>query len=328
MLTFSLFSLFVAFIFCQPTQYPVLPNSSLTLPTLNRSVNVLITGGKQQSIALATALIFDSLGATVTITTRNPSTYNYALIAGTNINVIGLDLGGRSDPTKRAKRVAKNYRQTYGKNPDIYVHSALTIANGDPYDYESDDLEYFYRQYVVDPMEIEREFLSHNDPTQQVKVVYVTTYAGIVYPPYYQTLYNERARFLLDRLEASNAAIRFPNWEYLATLCVFTNTTAMINSVNPSAEAGDYAQQQFQTIFTGLLATLGLPASYVGNAVAQAALLRSQLNYETIFDASGPYSASIPSFVALRGLSGKNFTLAYRGVSLAGYGINITKHTP
>lgn len=316
----------------QNTQYPALPNGNLILPALNKSVHVLLTGGKLQSISHATALIFWSLGATVTITTRNLKTFNYSAIAGTDINVMCLRLGSSSCQTCHCRpyQMAELYRKKYGKNPDYYVHGALTIYNGDPLDYTTKELDSIFREYYSGPLEIERVFLQNNNPNQKVTVLYLTTFAGIVLPPWYQTLYNERARFLLDRLEAQNAALRFANWEWLATLCFFTNTTAMINSKNPSAtRAGLYSQQQFQTIFTANLYNLGYPPEFVGLAAVQAMLLRAQLGFETIFDASGVYSASVPAFIQLRATAtGLQFTFAYRAISLNNFGINITDQTP
>lgn len=316
------------------TQYPALPNLNLTLPTLNRSTLVVITGGKYdefQSIANAAALIYWQQGATVAITTRNLKTFDYKSIANTSIKVYCLRLGDHSCKCDcRAYKFAQLIRERYGKNPDIYVNGALTIHNGDPLDYTSHELDNIFREYYTDPLEIERVFLENNNPNQQMKFLYIITWAGaLVLPPFYQTLYNERARFLLDRLEAQNAALRFPNVEWLATLCVFTNTSAMITSTNPSAtRAGLCSQQKFQSIFTANLYNLGYPPSFVGLSVVQATLLRAQLNYETIFDASGVYSSNIPAFLQLRiTASGKQFTAAYQLISLNSYGINITQQS-
>jgi hypothetical protein len=144
-----LFTIFLFFVLIEGTQYPALPNSDLTLPQLNRSVHVLITGGKSQSIANAAAIIFYQLGATVTITTRNLKTFNYSAIANTTIKVMCLRLGNHSCKCNcRAYRFANLYRQTYGKNPDIYVHSALTIYNGDPLDYTSRELDFIFL-YII-----------------------------------------------------------------------------------------------------------------------------------------------------------------------------------
>ena len=215
-----------------------------------------------------------------------------------------------------------------GRRPDILVHGALTIYNGIRYDFTADQLDYVNRMYFVDPIELENQFLARDATSRPMKVLYISTYAGWAQPPYYQTLYNERAFGYIQNVRAMNSALRFPNTEWLATLCVFTNTTAMINSENPSADAGDYAAQQFQTVFIRTLALAGVPPAYVASAVVHATLLRAQLGYETIFDASGPYSATTPGLYALFNTSGLYFSTAYRSVSYNGFGINITQHTP
>jgi NAD(P)-dependent dehydrogenase (short-subunit alcohol dehydrogenase family) len=282
-----------------PTQFPVLPNPALvsSLPQLDSSFLVFIAGGR--GIALATALQYAALGAHVTITTRNIQTYDLSQIANTNINLVELHYGERSRGGARAFRVAQKYLDQHGRRPDVLVQSALTIYNGIRYDYDSDTLEYVNKMYFSDPTELENVFLANDATARPMKILYVSSYAGYVQPPYYQTLYNERQFAVLQHVRSMRAALRYPNTEFLATLCTFTNTSAMDTSVNPSADAGDYAQQQFQAIFKVLLRTRGFPPALVGSAVVQATLLRAQLNYETMFDASGGYSVTSLVFYQL-----------------------------
>ena len=94
--------------------FPGLPNPALSVPAQNASnCLVLVTGGTGQSIALATALQYNALGCAVTVTSRNPKSYNKALIAGTNIQLVGLDLGGRSGNKYRACTVGQNFMKQW-----------------------------------------------------------------------------------------------------------------------------------------------------------------------------------------------------------------------
>lgn len=329
---FFLIPLLLASVAEGQTQYPALPDPNLVLPTLNRSTLVVITGGKNsraQSIANAAALQFYQMGATVAITTRNLKTFNYSSILNTTIKVYCLILGGdgcdKCDCT--AFKFAHLIRERYGKNPDIYINAALTTYNGDLIDYTSKELNAIWREYITDPIEIERVWLENNNPNQPMKFLYVNSWAFLS-PPWYQNAYNLRQQQFFNRAQSLNAAARYPNVEFLQTLCVFTATNAMLDSVNPSATRAHLcSQEQFQIIFTAAVAAGNSP-SFVALAIAQATTLRAQLNYETIFDASGVFSASIPGFITLRATTtGNQFTAAYRIISLTGYGINITQQT-
>ena len=180
---------------------------------------------------------------------------------------------------------------------------------------------------VIDPLYIEMKIIKNRDQNQPLKIGYVTTWAGISKPPYYQPLYNERASFLIERLHGHNSALLYPNVEYIATLCVFTNTSAMDKSVNPSADNGDIAQIKFQAVFKIALRLYGNPPAFVGKAMAQAVLLRKELEYETIFDASGVWSNTVYNLIdAKNTMSGKNFSIYFRQVSISSYNINMTVH--
>jgi hypothetical protein len=70
----------------------------------------------------------------------------------------------------------------------------------------------------------------------------------------------------------------YPNTEYLITFCIFTNTSLVARSINPTAQVrsgalfgpqNDYVAQQFQTLANELTVLYGLPASFVGLGAVQ-----------------------------------------------------------
>ena len=235
--------------YTQQNTYPKLPNDALVLPQLNSSFFVLVTGGNNESIALATAKEFDALGASVIVTTPHLSTYNHSWLDGTNIRVLELELGRIGSGPGTVKGFWDTYYVIAGQQTRVYINSALTIANGNPEDYTDSQLEYYYRMSVIDPLQLEMKIIKNRDQNQPLKIGYVTTWAGISKPPYYQPLYNDKASFFIERLHGHNSALSYPNVEYVATLCVFTNTSAMDKSVNPSAVKGNIAQVKFQATF-------------------------------------------------------------------------------
>ena len=316
-----------------PTPFPVLPNPALTLPALTSDTLVFIAGGRYKSIALATAQLFASLGAHVTATTRNPATYNRSALNGSNVEIIGLQFGNCVVPEYGAWNVGRAYVAKHGRRPDIYIDGALTIVNGLPYHMTPDLQASTYKEYLIDPFELEKVWLLDDASSRPMTVYYISSFAGWAQLPYFQTLYNTRAFYQWNNVRAMNSAKLFVNTQWLLGACVFTNTDAMTYSINPSAEpnllsrTGDYAAQQFQVIFKGLAVEIGIPPSVVALGAAQAILLRSAVNYETIFDVSAGESANTPAAYSLASLTGLQFANAYPSV-VASFGINLTSHVP
>ncbi len=189
-----------------------------------------------------------------------------------------------------------------------------------------------YKQYTIDPIAMEQEFLASDATAAKMTILYIGSLAAWSVPPFYQQMYNARAQVFMENVLSMGASNRFPNTEWLMTFCVFTNTSAMDTSENPSAmpgdltTTGDFAAQEFQRLFKIYLRTRGLPASFPAQGIVQAIEMRTALAGQKIFDVSGPYSSS--GIFNLYNQSTNVFIPAYRQVSLGGFGIDITKHTP
>lgn len=316
------------------TPFPALPVAGVVIaPRVNEIA--LVTGGKNESIALQVGLQLAAAGVKVTLTTRNTRTYNYNLIAGTNIRVVQLVLGSNNNGRDSARRVAVQYIRDNGRRPDYLVHGAGQVVNGLYHDQDDDFNAWAYKMSVIDPIGIEQEFLRDDATSAKMTVLDISTFAAWGTAWYYQQSYNTKSWIHFQKVGALGASKRFPNTEHLMTMCVFVNTSSMDFSVNPSAEpgdltaTGDFAAQEFQRLFKGYARSRGVNPAITAQAIVQALLARPQLNLtqHVIFDVSqGQGSDGLYNLFAQ---SSAVTIPSYRAVSLSPFiGIDITRHTP
>jgi len=304
--------------------YPTLPISH-ELPKLTQDSHILVVGGR--GIAGAIARVFVSLGATVSVTTRNVHTYSRADNGlPEHVNVFNLEYGGHRDSGPRA--FVEHYRARMLRNPDYIVDCGLTVYSGNSVDFDDDTMAKMTAIYQWGSVALESAFLKHNNPNQPVVHSTCLSVAGINAPPYFEEFYNNGKQFKFQHIFGSNAAQLYPNWRYVGVACSVTNTSFYINSINPSADAGDKAQVTFQEKLAIGALTSPNSADTVALAHAQAMLLPEVLDYETIF-LSEPPSGTLLSellFYSRTYLSGKAYTEAFKSIALNAFGVNITDH--
>lgn len=328
------FPLFFALFQTQPPPFPRLPVSNLTLPDCTGKL-ALVTGGKNESIALQVGLRLASLGVQVTLTTRNKHTYNFGLLTGTTIKVVQLVLGSYNNGLDSPRRVASQFITDNGRRPDFLVHGAGQVVNGLYHDMSDEFHAWAHKMSVIDPIAIEQEFLRSDATAVKMTVLDISSFAGWGTPPFYQQQYNSKSWEHRQKVEAMATSLRFSNTEWLMTMCVFVNTSSMDFSVNPSAEpgdltvTGDFAAQEFQRLFKLYARTRGFPPALTAEGIVQALVARELLNLtqHVVFDVSqGLGSAGL---YQLYGQSSAVTVPSFRVVSSSPFiGINITNHVP
>jgi len=334
LIQFLVLSLAAKVLFAQAAPFPTLPVTGVVIPSQVGKL-ALVTGGKNESIALNVGLQLAALGMDVTLTTRNRRTYNFDLLTGTTIKVVQLVLGSSNNGLDSARRVAAQYKTDHGRRPDYFVHGAGQIVNGLYHDMTDEFHAWAYKMSVIDPIAMETEFLRDDATAAPMTVLDISSFAAWGTPPYYQQAYNTKSWIHRQKVEALDASLRFANTQWLMTMCVFVNTSSMDFSVNPSAEpgdltaTGDFAAQEFQRLFKGYARSRGVNPAVTAQGVVQALLARSQLNLTNhfVFDVSqGMGNAALYD---LYGQSSAVTVPTYRLVSSSPFiGINITNHVP
>jgi len=270
---------------------------------------------------------FFSLGATVSITTRDKETYDRTLIEGTTIRVFEYEHGRNTGHVGTYRDLVKKYRHYHSRNPDVIYDCGLTVYAGYAIDYDEEHLNYAMGMYLTGPLLLEKEFLKFNDLSQPVTMVHQMSTAGFTAPPFFQTFYNLRHWYKWNHIIGSNAARVHPNWLHIGVACTDTNTTWFTDLYNPSAILGDESNIVFDQKLAAATPIKGIPPERVALAVAQAVYLRHELDDETLFqvpDLTGVITTALLN--AVRQESGKNFTALYIEIAKIGFGINMSVH--
>lgn len=310
----------------QPTPFTVVPVAGLTLPSLTGKLCFV---DACRGIALQIALQMDTLGCAVTCTTRDLATYNRTQLAGSHVTLWALDYNTEPPFLGSPELVGAAYLLLHGRRPDLFVRDAERTYNGIWQSYNRTFAARAFREGFTGPYALQSVFLRNDATALPMQLGSVSSFAAWATPPFLQTPYNMMEAERLQNTRALAASQFYANTRCVVTMCVFTETQNMVQSVNPTAEAGDYAAQQFQVLFTEFIAELGIPPSVVAQGILQAMLLPGALNNDTIFDASGGLADAFGtvSLYALFSLPGYIFNEAYYEAILLGFGLDMRQRT-
>lgn len=316
--------------------YPVLPLSGddAALPQLTKDTLVLVVGGR--GIAAAVARQFHRLGARVAVTTRDRETYDRSLIPE-GVGVFELDYTQHEDEEASPKHFVRRYVEYYGRVWDIRHDGAMTVYAGDLLDYTENEIDTCLHMLITGPAMLERTFFEQADkerlaggPQRKYITCFGMSTAAFTEPPFFQPLYNVRHNYVWRLIVGRNASLKRPEMLYLGVACTFTDTEWLSQAINPSATAGDKAQIAYMEVTGKMTPLLGVAPEVIGEAVAQAVLLREKLQQETIFvvpDKGGAASqAGTARLAQMANLSGKHFTEAYTDYVVNVFKIPLQEH--
>jgi hypothetical protein len=312
------------------TPFTPAPIQGLVIPTNNGDpVFVDACLGIGQAIAIQEA----AQGSRVICTTRNLFTYTERSKLGPKITLWQLDY--RIPGNALEVGIAFELLMA-GKRPVRAYYDATVAINGR---FESYNATIFNTiQALAYGPTVLKNFWGRNDATSApMTEISISTFDA--WTPLIGLMdgYNVIQFYRWSYTLTQGVQIPNPNTRAIITYCIFTNTTIMATSINPTAQANsgtlfgpqnDCVAQAFQTIATELGLVYGLPASFVALGAVQAASVPAAFGYDTIFDVSGPYSVAFGSVQqrALFSLHGNVFNEVYYEAVLAGFGIDQRNH--
>ena len=328
---YSVLCLLVVALYAQPTPFTVAPNLAVTIP-LNNGDPVFVDAcrGIGQAIALQEA----AQGSHVVCTTRNTHSFKEgAAIAGKNISLWELDY---TQPGN-ALLIGVTFEVRFGRRPARAYFAAETTMNGLWQSYNRSLTHYTIDMSIAGPFELQNYWTRNDATAPHMVITSISSFDAWVPLIGLMDGYNLIERTRLDTTRSMGTQLLYANTEYLITFCIFTNTTTMATSINPTAQVrsgnlfapqNDCVAQQFQAIALELGLLYGLPTSFVGLGAVQVASMRAAFGNDTIFDVSGPYSAAFGSVqqYALFSLPGAVFNEVYYEVVLGGFGIDLRRH--
>jgi len=299
--------------------WPISPAANATLPSLVGKIG-LITGCR--GIALQVTLQSVALGATVVCTTRDTDTFDYTTVPS-SVNVWALDWCDKKGVSKLRTKWTKHF----GRNPDFVDDNALQVYNGDQIAFTDDELDCQADMYINGGIRLEREFMVFNNLSVPMAWNTALSTAAKGHPPMFQEWYNAGKEFKTDHILGRNIDQKYPNIRFTGVGCVFVNTTISATSYNPSANAGDIAQIEFQAVTQYFAGLIGVSPSIVATAHLQALFLPALFGGQTILQV--PLTGGDGSdafFYMATYLSPTEYKSNFSLYTLLNFGINVTLH--